>query len=271
MRAPGPIALIGGGEHLESTLAIDRRLLELAGVSRPRVVVLPQAPSSGQRAKTVALARNHWTRIGATFGVATIDHGIDRAYDELSSADIAVIPGGHPNKLISGLGASHLTDLLTSRWLQGMAISGSSAGAMGLFEWRIKLYPPNPLKLLPGLGLLDGYVAAPHFDRFRADRWASRVIKSLNGLGVIGIDEATALVGWNGEFEVVGPGSVNVVGGQRNDCYAKGEQVSIDVTARRHQGLGATSSPRWSLPSRFQVDFETARQGFAANGSRSVR
>lgn len=269
MRTPGPLALIGGGEHLESTLAVDRRLLELTGAERPRVVVLPQAPSSGQLARTVALARNQWTRLGATIGIALVDHGVDRAVEELSSADIAVIPGGHPNKLIAGLGASPLTDVLTTRWLQGMAISGSSAGAMGLFEWRIKLYPPNPLRLLPGLGLLDGYVAAPHFDRFKAGQWAHRTLGALGGQGVIGLDEATALVGHNCDFEVVGPGSVTVIKGGETLRFQTGEDVFVDLMTRRARLMSCVPWFGQTLPSQLPADFESARPLFAANGSRS--
>ena len=46
-----------------------------------------------------------------------------RAEAALMDADIAVIPGGHPNKLISGLAASPLTDLAITKRLDGMAIT----------------------------------------------------------------------------------------------------------------------------------------------------
>lgn len=270
MIAPGPLALIGGGEHLPPTTAVDRRLLELTGSFRPRVVVLPQAPSRGQLAKTVALARNHWTRLGAGFGIATAELGLERAIEELSSADIAVIPGGHPNKLVAGLGASPLTDVLTARWLSGMAVSGSSAGAMGLFEWRIKLYPPNPLRLLPGLGLLDGYVAAPHFDRFKAGFWAHRSLGALDGLGVLGLDEATALVGQNLEFQVLGRGSVTLVDGHEVTRVADGESIAVDLTSRRDLQMASVDKSVFRFPSQFQDDFESAQAPFAENGSRST-
>lgn len=271
MRTPGPIALTGGGEHLPPTTGVDRKLIDLTGSLRPRVVVLPQAPSKGQLAKTVALARNHWTRLGAGFAIATVEMGIERAIEELSSADIAVLPGGHPNKLVAGLGASPLTDVLVARWLSGMAVSGSSAGAMGLFEWRIKLYPPNPLRLLPGLGLLDGYVAAPHFDRFKAGVWAHMSLGALNGLGVLGLDEATALVGYNRELQAVGRGSVTLIDHHEMTRVNPGETIDVDLLARRKLPGSSIEEPTTGLPSRFQDDFEWNEAMFAANGSRSTR
>ena len=119
MRSPGPIALLGGGEHLGPTVPLDRRLMELSGATRPVVVILPQAPAKGQLAMTVALARNYWARMGVDVRIALPELDPVRAEVELMEADIAVIPGGHPNKLIGGLGASPLTDLMVSRWLDG--------------------------------------------------------------------------------------------------------------------------------------------------------
>lgn len=231
MSSPGPICLIGGGEHLAHTMPIDRRLIELTGVSKPVVVVLPQAPSHAQRAKTVALARNYWSRLGARVGIAIPDADIEQAMDAVARADIAVIPGGHPNKLISQLGASPLIDLVIVRWSEGMALSGSSAGAMGMFEWRINLYPPNPLRLIPALGVLDGYVAAPHFERFKATRWAHKTLPRLNGLGVVGLDEMTGLVGYNTDFDVLGRGSVTVMDTGGTTVYPSGTWAPVDLLA----------------------------------------
>ncbi len=225
----GPVALTGGGEHLTGCESIERRLLELTGVSRPRVAVIPTAAARRQMPKTAALARNYWARLGAAVSIAVPECDIDRALDAVGQADIVVLPGGHPNKLVASLGASPVTDLIIERWRQGVAISGSSAGAMCLFEWRINLYPPNPLRTIPGFGLLDGYVSAPHFDRLRGRRWAHHVVGRLGGLGVIGLDEATALVGRSGALEVVGRGAVSVVDGDGITSYPPGQWVPVDV------------------------------------------
>ena len=240
----GPVALTGGGEHLAGCELIERRLLELTGVSRPRVAVIPTAAARRQMPKTAALARNYWGRLGAAVSIAIPECDIDRALDVVGQADIIVLPGGHPNKLVASLGASPVTDLIIERWRQGVAISGSSAGAMCLFEWRIKLYPPNPLRPIPGLGLLDGYVSAPHFDRFRGQRWAHSVLRWLGGAGVIGLDEATALVGRSGALEVVGRGGVTVVDGDGTANYPSGEWAPVDLLRGSKVRLGHASAIR---------------------------
>ncbi len=114
---------------------------------------------------------------------------------------------------------------------------------MAMFEWRIRLYPPNPLEPIPGLGLLDGYVAAPHFDRFRAERWAPRLAHRLGGLGIIGLDESTGLVGWPDELRVIGPGAVTVIEQGVMTAHPTGATVSVDLLAgARLRPL----PPRWS-------------------------
>ncbi len=217
---------------MEATAAIDRRLMEMTGREAPRVVLLPQAAAAKQRAKTVALARNHWSRLGASFTMAYPDQSEAAAIDSVLAADIIVLPGGHPNKLIAGLASSLVTDLLIARWLSGAAVSGSSAGAMAMFEWRINLYPPDPLRPIPGLGLVDGYVAAPHFDRFRASHWAHKALPRLGGLDILGLDEATGLVGFNRDMEVVGRGAVTVVNSHGHAVYRSGEWVPLDLLGR---------------------------------------
>lgn len=216
---------------MRSMVDLDRHLIELTGAGRPTVAILPQAPSRAQRAKTVALARNYWTRLGAKVRIAFPLVDPAAAEEAILEADVAVIPGGHPNKLVDGLAASPFTDLLIDRWLDGMAISGSSAGAMCLFEWRIKLYPPNPLRLLPGLGVLDGFVAAPHFDRLRARRWAHRGIGALEGLAVLGLDEATGMVGHSPYFEVFGSGRATVVTLEGTTSHSSGALLHVDLLA----------------------------------------
>lgn len=100
-----------------------------------------------------------------------------------------------------------------------------------MFEWRINLYPPNPIRLIPALGVLDGYVAAPHFERLRASLWAHKAVPSLRGLGVVGLDEMTGLVGHNADFDVLGLGSVTVMEAGGTTVYPSGTWVPVDLLA----------------------------------------
>ena len=230
MNTTGLIALLGGFEHRRGTEMIESTVLDILGSAAPRVVVVPAASARRQVGQTAALARNYWTQLGASVRVAMPDaNGSNHAIDAVSEADVVVLTGGVPNRLVSALGASALWELIVQRWRSGTALVGSSAGAMSLFAWRLRLYPPHPFDLLPGLGPLDGYVAAPHFSRFHADRWSSPVSRRFGDLGVLGIDEGTAVIGREDRFTIVGNGAVTVVEHGEMHSHRAGATLHLDL------------------------------------------
>ena len=228
---PGPIGLLGGLEHYEPTLPIDRRILDEVGVFAPEVVILPLASFRHHAFAAGVMAQEQWTRLGAHATVVLHCSAFDsEAMDAVARADVIVLPGGVPNRLMAGLSGTAVLSEIVSRWRAGAAITGSSAGAMDLFEKRLNLYPPNPFRLIPGFGLLGGYVAAPHFDRLRVRRWYRPFIGLLEGLSVIGIDESTGLVGRDGEMQVLGEGSVTVLTQEGMDVHGTGSTMALDLT-----------------------------------------
>lgn len=226
----GPVSLIGGGEHLDGCVWADRLVLDLVGSRRPRVAILPVAASRRSRPAVSALGRTHWRRLGVDAAICGVEPGwLEHDMEVVASADVVVLPGGHPGKLMRGLVMSPLFDAVVARWRSGGALIGSSAGAMCLFDRRLWLYPPNPLKVAPGLGVLGGYVVAPHFDRFRAIRWAHRVVSRVEGGRVLGIDESTALIGSADGYQVVGAGAVTVVSPGHTMSLPSGALACFDL------------------------------------------
>jgi len=246
----GPVGLVGGLEHYEATMPIDRRVLDEVGVFAPEVVILPLASFRRHAAAAGALAHQQWTRLGASARVVHPASGWDpAAVDAVSEADVIVLPGGVPNRLMAALGSSPVLDQIVTRWRAGAGVTGSSAGAILLFEQRIRLYPPNPFQLTPGFGLLQGYIAAPHFDRLRVARWFSPIIDSLGGLGVIGLDESTGLVGRDGSMQVLGSGSVTIATGSGIDIHPAGSTVDLQLSVPDPSTrLSSRSSPPPRLP-----------------------
>lgn len=234
MHTAGPIALIGGSEHRDVTVPIDRWLLESTGASRPRIAVVPVASSARKMPSTAALARSYWTTLGANveFVVPDPRRPID-SYDALHAPDIIVITGGSPDRVIQSLGVSPLWDRILELWRNGTALSGSSAGSMALLQWRLRLLPPDPFDLVPGLGPLSGYVSLPHYDRYvaghpRRRAWLERVASRFAGReGVVGLDEGTALIGWDSDYRVIGRGAVTVLDGGNWTTHASGSRVHL--------------------------------------------
>jgi cyanophycinase len=217
-RALGPLALLGGCEHRDACEAIDRTLMDRARGSRVRVTVIPAASPAARLPATAALARNYWTELGADVTVAVPTAGPLSAQvaSALEAPDIIVLTGGVPGRLVRTLGASPVWERVLELWRNGTALSGSSAGAIGLFTWRLALRAPRPLQVVPGLGPLRDYVCVPHFDRFvgstpMVQAWVRRRERGLRGLGILGLDEGTALVVDGDHYQVCGRGSVTVI------------------------------------------------------------
>jgi cyanophycinase-like exopeptidase len=232
---PGPIGLLGGREHYEPMLSVDRCLLDEVGVFRPEVVILPVASFRGQAAAAGALAVSHWSRLGARAHAVIPTSDYDHvALEMVEGADVIVLPGGVPNRLMSALAATPLHRAIAFQWEAGAGVTGSSAGAMGLFEWRLNLYPPDPFRLIPGLGLLMGFVVAPHFDRLRVRRWFKPFLGKMGVLGLLGIDESTGLVGRDGEMQVLGRGTVTTATTEGIEVRSAGSttRLSLATSAR---------------------------------------
>lgn len=235
---PGPIGLLGGREHYEPMLPCDRHLLDQVGVFAPEVVILPLASFKRQAGAAGALAQAHWTRLGARARAVIPESGDDPvALEMIEGADVIVLPGGVPNRLVGALQGTPILGQMIARWIEGAGITGSSAGAIALFERRLNLYPPDPFRLIPGFGLLGGYVAAPHFDRLRVARWQSPFIGRLDGLGVVGLDEATGLVGRDGALKVLGLGSVTVVTSNHIEVFPAGSTVELNLSIAGSAGV----------------------------------
>jgi cyanophycinase-like exopeptidase len=239
---PGPIGLLGGLEHYEPTLPIDRRMLDEVGVFAPEVVILPLASFKGQAAAAGALAQAHWAGLGARARVVIPGSGSDRiALEMVRGADVIVLPGGVPNRLIAALSGTPMLEAIIARWEAGAGVTGSSAGAIDLFERRLNLYPPDPFRLIPGFGLLHGFVVAPHFDRLHVRRWFSPFLKRMGGLAVLGIDESTGLVGRDGFMQVLGTGNVTIATHDSIEVYLTGDTLDLDLAR-----VGSFSDPSGS-------------------------
>jgi cyanophycinase-like exopeptidase len=246
---PGPIGLLGGLEHYEPTLPIDRRMLDEVGVFAPEVVILPLASFKSQAAAAGALAQAHWASLGARARVVIPGSGSDRiALEMVRGADVIVLPGGVPNRLMAALSGSPILEAIISRWETGAGVTGSSAGAIDLFERRLSLYPPDPFRLIPGFGLLRGFVVAPHFDRLRVRRWFSPFLRRMGGLAVLGIDESTGLVGRNGAMQVLGTGAVTIATQDSIEVYPTGDTFDLDLVRVDSLSVPRRSTRRLLLP-----------------------
>jgi cyanophycinase len=228
----GLLALLGGSEHRPGCEAIDRRLLDDVGSADPKVTVVLAATTPRRRAFKTNEALTYWTGLGCRVEFA-MNGGADeteRALEALADPDIVVMTGGHPWLLHHRLEGSPVWDRILELWQSGVPLSGSSAGAIAMCEWRHDLRPPRPFRLVRAFGLVPGTAAAPHFSRYGLDRWAAQVGVRNPSLRILGLDDRTALVGRGSSFKVYGEGGVTLLQATKRARFGTGAGVDLAFT-----------------------------------------
>lgn len=230
---PGPVALVGAGEFLPATSALDAGLLAATGRSRPRVAILPTASyPDGETVfqRWAAMGSDHFRDLGAEVEAVLVrdrtgadDPGAAQAVGE---ADLIYLSGGKPGYLLRSLAGSAVGAALAAAHERGATLAGCSAGAMALagrsFEFRMRRMP-WPLRWRAGLGMVDGVAVVPHYDAWPEPFCALIVLQAPRGGVVLGIDEETAAVGRDGSWQVHGRARVTVWRGRHRERFRDGD------------------------------------------------
>ena len=171
----GLVCLQGGAEFRPGCEKLDAEMLAAApvppGATSPRVVIVPFASTPGPDRQAAGRNAVTWYReLGAKDLMVLDDEqpGEFQAGDPnplqalaaaISRADLLVLPGGSPARLLSALRPHR--DLLAALLARGTAISGASAGAMVLCRWTV--LPEHGWRVEPALGLVDVDLVVPHY------------------------------------------------------------------------------------------------------------
>lgn len=221
----GLILLMGGNEFRPECEPMDRSVLARIGTN-PRVVILPTAAAHENPGLAAENGLRHFIRLGARAEAAMVVNSAT-ARDEkwlalIRNADMIYLAGGDPVYLLETLRNSAAWEAAQEVWKSGRTLAGSSAGAMVLGG---QTWAPGK-GWHEGLGLLPGFAILPHHTRL-ANVWnAERMRSSLpEGVTLIGIDEATALLG--PPWEVNGTGKVAVYKSDSPDFFTQGQSVAI--------------------------------------------
>jgi cyanophycinase len=234
---PGPVALVGASEFLPAMSEFDASLLAATGVARPRVVILPTASYPDGEVvfqRWAAMGTAHFAELGAEVEpvlvrdrAAADDAGAAQAIGE---ADLVYLSGGKPAYLLRALDGSAVGRALAAAHERGAALAGCSAGAMALagysFDFRVRLMP-FPLRWGSGLGFAPGLSVVPHYNAWPEPFSALIAFQAPRGSVVLGIDEATAVVGRDGGWQVHGASRVTVWRGRRRERFRAGEVFRV--------------------------------------------
>ncbi len=242
----GPVALVGSGEFLDVMAPVDGALLE----GRPRrAVVLPTAAALEGDERTaywLELGRRHFEAMGVDpvlLDVRTRHQAQDPdTAARIEGAGLVYLSGGDPHHLSDTLRDTALLAAIVEAWHGGAALGGCSAGAMALSAGapddlapggrgpRFTVGATSSAATGNGLGLVGHLAVIPHFDQM--ERWRPGATERFAAwrpphTTLVGIDEDTALVGWDGRWEVRGEGAVWVLDPGGRTRFPPGTEVPL--------------------------------------------
>ena len=231
MAAPGPLALVGGDELKHGNEPQDEVLVRAAGEG-PAFVL---ATAAGRQHPEAAVANA--VRWFASLGLHIEELPATRRSDAKAPANVVrareggffYLVGGDPGLVPKTLAGTPLWEAIIGAWRAGAALAGSSAGAMALGEWtlvRERMPGDDRRRYLPALGLVPRVAVLPHFETF-GHRWvgSAEVAAPRTDVVLLGIDERSAAIHYDGEWRALGDGGVTVIAGGERRRSASGERI----------------------------------------------
>ncbi|MBI4783502.1 MAG: cyanophycinase [Oscillatoriophycideae cyanobacterium NC_groundwater_1537_Pr4_S-0.65um_50_18] len=216
----GALVIIGGAEDRDEDCQILREFIGLAGGRKAQIVVLTAATSEPEEAGETYI--DVFRSLGAA-DVQVVDTREQAdanqfvAVRAIGKATGIFFTGGNQARIVESIKHTLLDDAISKRYLEGVVIAGTSAGAAIMPERMIvrgesETSPRgDTVTLGPGMGFVRGMVLDQHFaQRGRLGRLLAALLLDPAMIGV-GIDENTAIVIQGTEFRVLGEGSVTVV------------------------------------------------------------
>lgn len=222
----GRFVLVGGDEFQPSCRAMDNELLEMTGIVRPNVLIVPTAAAMERPSLAAQHGIQQFDALGA-HASALMAVNADDANDEdltaaVDRADVIYLTGGNPAHLLEALRGSLLLRRMLDAAQRGAILAGSSAGAMVMGKRMRFRQWSDALGVVPEMAVL------PHHERASKSQTSRDVsAQTTEGLAVLGIDGATGCVSDGDGWRVLGVGSVTLYGVGDWNVYRAGEYFEI--------------------------------------------
>jgi cyanophycinase len=216
----GALVIIGGAEDKQGDCTVLREFIRCAGGVKARIAVMTAATSLPGEVGDEYI--RVFERLGADM-VEVIhterreDSEREESIERIRQASGIFFTGGDQSRIVDFIKGTPLDKAIHQRHQEGAVIGGTSAGAAMMPDEMIVggASVSNPsvdaVSMGPGMGFLPGIVVDQHFaQRGRLGRLLAALVLQPAVLG-LGIDEDTAVVVDNNEFQVVGRGAITVV------------------------------------------------------------
>lgn len=257
----GQLVIIGGAEDKEGNCTILREFIRRSGGIDAKIVVMTVATELYRE------VGDDYTHLFEKLGVAQVqvidtlyrkDADEERSLSAIKEATGVFFTGGDQSRITSILKGTELDKILHQQFAKELVIAGTSAGAAMMPEMMIVdgESQTNPrletVELEPGMNFMPSVIIDQHFaQRGRLGRLISAVIQKPTSLG-IGIDENTAIIVKDNEFEVVGESAVTIID-MADVTYSNLSQVLHD------EDLALCDIKLHILPQRHHFNLETRK------------
>ncbi|MBR8836092.1 MAG: cyanophycinase [Stigonema ocellatum SAG 48.90 = DSM 106950] len=214
------LVIIGGAEDKDGECQILREFVRRAGSTKARIVILTAATELPRE------VGENYIRVFERLGAEDIriidtetrqDASSSTALEAINKATGVFFTGGDQKRITSTLKDTEIDAAIHQRYSEGIVVGGTSAGAAVMPDVMIVEgdSETNPrieiVEMGPGMGFLPGVVIDQHFSqRGRLGRLIAALAQQPAVLG-FGIDENTAMVVTDSQFEVIGQGCITVV------------------------------------------------------------
>ncbi len=248
---PGALLIHGGGGVSE---ALRRHFVALCGGEKARIVVIPTASQSAERADAADYYLSDWRAIGVAAEALTLLHSRDRARADddafvapLRQATGVWLSGGQQSRLAESYLGTAVEREILALLVRGGAVGGTSAGAAIQSALMIAGGRGEAPELARGLPLLPGAVVDQHFSqRQRLPRLQAALAQRPGHFG-LGIDERTAVEVKGRQLRVLGEGTASLVlpagAGRPALVHALEDGARADLVTWQRRARGRSEAP----------------------------
>jgi cyanophycinase len=216
----GNLVVIGGSEDREEDCRVLKEFLRLAKGAKARIIVMTVAtdkPSELGSEYVTAFKRLGVDSVHIVDVSSREDTKSEKSLQLIRDATGIFFTGGDQLHITTLLGGTRMHELLHEKFEKGVVLGGTSAGAAMMSDSMFIRGESNEtprcgcMEIGPGMDFLRGALIDTHFSqRGRIGRLLTAVAHYPQDIG-IGIDENTAMIVKDTEFEVIGEGTVTVV------------------------------------------------------------
>jgi cyanophycinase len=268
----GDLLIIGGNEEKCNEVEILKKFVEISAAGTGPIGLLPSAsriPDEVSREYTEVLMRLGAREVVSLDISSRTEADSEEFARRIEGLAAVFITGGDQGRLADLILGTKVYEALHNSWKEGMPIAGTSAGASIIGKVMIVSSQTKAaddilqVELGEGFGFLENLVIDQHFSqRARFGRLLGAIAENTDLMG-IGIDENTAILVSDGQFEVFGEHQVFVFDG------SDGELVSSAVSSNGSEELTLSDFKLHTLTSGYR--FDLGKRKLLDNGEEGQR